>query len=114
VAQYLLEELHMNVNDTNKNGMTPLHRACHQENLDIIRLLCNHGADLYAKDYSGRTPKDISKPIVRRFIQVEPLITDLRMSANDFFCYLGTHRCASGFIRDQASGVGGKGIPFTP
>lgn len=70
VAEWLIETYNVDVNDRNSVGTTPLHRACFYENFDVIRLLCNHGADLFAKDNSGKTPQDEGTNAVRYFIKV--------------------------------------------
>ena len=37
-------------------GETPLHRACYNGHLDVVRVLLEAGADLHATDNGGRTP----------------------------------------------------------
>jgi ankyrin repeat protein len=66
----LLDEFHVCVNSINKTGTTPLHRACSVGNPEMIRLLCGRGADLFAKDLSGRLPADYGNASVRQQIQV--------------------------------------------
>lgn len=41
------------------NNMTPLHIASNRENIVLMRKLIMYGADLYAKDKTGKTPLNI-------------------------------------------------------
>ena len=52
----LRHELGTRVVDT--DGATPLHYACMTGNIEIIRLLVDHGADFKAKDKKQRKPID--------------------------------------------------------
>jgi ankyrin repeat protein len=70
MAMLLIDEFSADVNARNHEGMTPLHRACQQQNIDLVRLLCDRGSDLLAADDSGKRPSDLGGPAVRRFIEV--------------------------------------------
>ena len=45
VISFLLQN-NADVNKTNKDGETPLHRGCKIGNLDIVKLLINNGASI--------------------------------------------------------------------
>ena len=40
---------------------TPLHSAVLQDNVDIVKVLLDHGADPNAKDSVGRTPQKLAE-----------------------------------------------------
>jgi ankyrin repeat protein len=42
------------------NGRTPLHLACQQGHLDVVRILISYGASLELIDNEGRTPLDLA------------------------------------------------------
>ena len=44
------------MNATDKLGYTPLHFACYEGNVEVVRLLLDAGPDLEIKDAFGRTP----------------------------------------------------------
>jgi len=44
------------VNCTDYAGWTPLHEACNQGNLEIVKLLIDHNADINAFGYQKNTP----------------------------------------------------------
>lgn len=46
----MLVELGFDLNSVNNNGSTPLHRACYRNNIELVILLTNHGADYNIKD----------------------------------------------------------------
>ena len=48
------------INDKAKDGSTPLHAAVAQQNLDIVSLLLELGANPSATDNAGRTPYDLA------------------------------------------------------
>ena len=43
----------------NDYGWTPLHWAVQKENIQVVRLLLEHGADVNARDKSGKTPSQL-------------------------------------------------------
>ena len=55
----LVNDFGLSVNTKNARGITPLHRACDESNLPVIKFLIRHGADPNAEDEKGRTPEDI-------------------------------------------------------
>jgi ankyrin repeat protein len=40
----------------NRFGYTPLHFAADRGHIEIVRLLCDHGADIEARDYDECRP----------------------------------------------------------
>jgi ankyrin repeat protein len=46
----MLVELGFDVDSINNNGSTPLHRACYRNNIELVILLTNHGADYMLRD----------------------------------------------------------------
>ncbi|KAL6043700.1 Ankyrin repeat domain-containing protein 49, partial [Balamuthia mandrillaris] len=49
VLQLLLDK-GARLDQRDKNGLTPLHRACYENNLHMIRVLLSKGADVRAED----------------------------------------------------------------
>eukprot|EP00055_Hartaetosiga_balthica_P002327 m.3588 g.3588 ORF g.3588 m.3588 type:complete len:359 (+) comp2093_c0_seq1:106-1182(+) len=45
-----------NINDQDNDGMTPLHRACVENNIRIAKVLLNHGANVNSRDKDWWTP----------------------------------------------------------
>jgi ankyrin repeat protein len=48
------------VNTQNKDGETPLHKACEKDHLDIVKFLIENGADVNIKNEKGRAPLHIA------------------------------------------------------
>lgn len=46
----MLVELGFDLDSTNHNGSTPLHRACYRNNIELVILLTNNGADYNLRD----------------------------------------------------------------
>ena len=44
----------------NNDGQTPLHLACQEGHLDVVRILIAYGASLELIDNEGRTPLDLA------------------------------------------------------
>jgi ankyrin repeat protein len=68
--RYLVEELHMDVNARDQQGMTPLHHAAARGDNDMIKYLVAHGADVKAVSKKGQTVVDMANGPVQR---VSPL-----------------------------------------
>ncbi|WP_341812568.1 ankyrin repeat domain-containing protein [Wolbachia endosymbiont (group A) of Conops quadrifasciatus] len=51
----------VSVDDTNKNGETPLHYATRNGQLEVAEFLIKKGARVHAKSNSGKTPLDIAR-----------------------------------------------------
>ena len=45
----------------NNFGPTPLHHAVGDGNIQAVRLLLEHGADVHARDKRGKTPSELTK-----------------------------------------------------
>ena len=45
----------------NNFGATPLHHAVGDGNIQAVRLLLEHGADVHARDKRGKTPSQLTK-----------------------------------------------------
>lgn len=54
VAKYFVNTPCLHINTSTR--ITPLHSACDGGNLEIVKLLLEHGANMYATDVDGRTP----------------------------------------------------------
>ena len=55
-ARNLIEFFETNINAVDEDNKTPLHHATNLGYLNIINLLIEHGADLYAEDNDGKKP----------------------------------------------------------
>jgi len=55
-VRHLVEDKKANINRRNKHGSTPLHIACRQGKLEIVKYLIQKGGKLDIKDNEGRTP----------------------------------------------------------
>ena len=64
--RYLVEELHMDVNARDQQGMTPLHHAASRGDNDMILYLVAHGANVKAVSRNGRTVVDMANGPVQR------------------------------------------------
>ncbi len=64
--RYLVEELHMDVNARDQQGMTPLHHAASRGDNDMIMYLVAHGANVKAVSRNGRTVVDMANGPVQR------------------------------------------------
>jgi ankyrin repeat protein len=51
---------HMDVNDRDVDGDTPLHNAIHFRNAAAIKFLIRNGADIHLKDFEGRNAIDLA------------------------------------------------------
>lgn len=72
----LLMELGVSINARNYFDITPLHNAVHNCRADMIDLLAQSGADLYAKDKAGWTP--VMCAGINRVCDPEVLVGQLR------------------------------------
>jgi ankyrin repeat protein len=64
--KYLVEDLHMDVNARDQQGLTPLHHAASRGDNDMILYLVKHGADVKAVSRNGRTVVDMANGPVQR------------------------------------------------
>uniref|UniRef100_A0A7M5X2I4 Uncharacterized protein n=1 Tax=Clytia hemisphaerica TaxID=252671 RepID=A0A7M5X2I4_9CNID len=60
IVETLLGRRETNVNASGKNGLTPLHIACHYDQSEVAIQLLNAGADIQAQAKNGFTPLHIS------------------------------------------------------
>lgn len=52
---------HMDINDRDASGNTPLHNAIYARNMPAIRFLIQRGADIYLRDFpNGYTPRELA------------------------------------------------------
>ncbi len=63
VVKFLITDMKADLHSVDKEGGTPLHVACQSvlPKVSIVRFLVNQGANVLAKDNSGRIPLQISK-----------------------------------------------------
>ncbi|WP_419949062.1 ankyrin repeat domain-containing protein [Candidatus Palauibacter sp.] len=59
-VRYLVEELGADVNQRDEEGYTPLHNAASRGDLEVIRFLVEHGADVTAVSRVGQTTADMA------------------------------------------------------
>lgn len=69
---HLLDKADIDINATDINGCTPLHRAVNSNSLKKIQLLLEHGAKVNIKESRGHTPMDMAvlkknKPMMALF-----------------------------------------------
>lgn len=69
VALMLIDEFQANVNDKNNVGRTPLHSAADHGDKDMLRLLCDRGADMDICDLSGKRPIDVGDEGTRTYLE---------------------------------------------
>jgi len=90
---------------------TPLHIAARRKNLLLVKLLLMYGADVYAKDSTGRRPSDLAllqrdqNPMVRRVL----LDYELNPRSLSEFCRLAVLK--SMVIRKDVDYVRNLGLP---
>ncbi len=63
---YLVEDLGADVNARDHNGYAPLHNAAARGDLDVVRYLVSHGADVTAVSRKGQTTADMANGPVQR------------------------------------------------
>ncbi len=63
VVKFLITYMKANLHFVDKKGRTPLHGCCQSywHKLQIVKFLVNQGANVLAKDKSGKTPLQITK-----------------------------------------------------
>jgi len=89
-VQYLVEELHADVNARDHEGFTALHHAASRGDNEMILYLVKHGADPKAVTRDGRTTVDLANGPVQRiqpFPETIKLLESLGAKNN--------HRCVS-------------------
>ena len=59
-VRYLVEELGADVNQRDEEGYTPLHNAAARGDVEVIRFLVQHGADVTAVSRVGQTTADMA------------------------------------------------------
>ena len=67
---YLLDEKNMDANKTKrKSGLTPLIQASCYGNIDLVKLLISHGADVNVKDGLNLSASDYARKLQRKKMQ---------------------------------------------
>lgn len=56
IAKILIEKARIPLNTLDKSGWSPLHLAAGHNNIEIVQLLLNNGADVNIRDSQGNTP----------------------------------------------------------
>ena len=59
-VKYLIEELGADANQRDDEGYTPLHNAASRGDVEMIRYLVEHGADVTAVSRVGQTTADMA------------------------------------------------------
>lgn len=88
--QFLVEELHMDVNARDYQGFTALHHAAARGDNDMIRYLVSKGADVTAVARTGQTVADMANGPVQRispYLDTVKLLESLGSKNN--------HKCVS-------------------
>ncbi len=65
-VKYLIEEMGADINARDHNAYTPLHHAAARGDLDMVRYLVSHGADVAAVSRKGQTTADMANGPVQR------------------------------------------------
>lgn len=65
-VKYLVEELHVDVNQRDHEGNTALHQAASRGDNEMIQFLVAHGADVLAVNREGQTTVDMANGPVQR------------------------------------------------
>lgn len=65
------------IDATNSNGSTPLHRACYRNNARMAQVLLAFGARYDIKDKSGRTAAEVGDSTIKRLIQSHRIDQDV-------------------------------------
>jgi ankyrin repeat protein len=78
-VKYLVEEQGADVNARDYEGFTPLHHAASRGDVELIRYLVDHGADVTALSRKGQTTADMANGPVQR-VQPFPEAVELLMS----------------------------------
>ena len=89
-VRYLVEELGADVNQRDEEGYTPLHNAASRGDLEVIRFLVEHGADVTAVSRVGQTTADMANGPYQRtqpFPEAVALLESLGSKNN--------HKCVS-------------------
>jgi acyl-CoA-binding protein len=68
VKKILNTKYKANPNLQDNNGATPLHFAVMVEELELVRILLENGADTTIKDISGESPIDIAEGEIKQFL----------------------------------------------
>ena len=113
----------MDVNEKNREGMTPLHAAAQYCCAHVARVLIAHGAKVNITDKHGRTPLIISAakgylPVVKLLLEsnADVHVSDLRpWTALEYGAYnghLSTVRMLLEHGADPNVGAGGRGTPL--
>ncbi|MEP6491786.1 MAG: ankyrin repeat domain-containing protein [bacterium] len=88
--RYLVDSLHMDVNQRDLNGYTALHHAAARGDNEMILYLVAHGADVKAVSRRGQTTVDMANGPVSRISPIPETIALLeKLGAKN------SHRCAS-------------------
>jgi ankyrin repeat protein len=74
IANLLVSTIELNTPDD--SGDTPLHRAVRKNNVKLVKILIEYGANVNAKDKQGDTPLDVAVNYVRNKEIVDLLITE--------------------------------------
>ena len=68
-------------------GLSPLHRACYEGHIGVVRLLVEHGADVNTKNSNGWTPLQVSCSMDMDRLEIAKILiqngADLDSKSND-------------------------------
>jgi ankyrin repeat protein len=63
IANWLMDEVKVDVNKVNKNGETAIHRACLRNRVEILVDLLQHDADMEMRTLKATLPTHIMSPM---------------------------------------------------
>ena len=83
-VRYLVEEIGIDVNARDHDGLTPLHSAAGRGDIPMIRYLVEHGADPTLKSRGGFSTADFANSLITSVPPYPEAVELLRSLGSDF------------------------------